>query len=139
MRNLTRHDPKITTDYRSYATSSCFGRINYHYIDRYLLEFNGRYDGSSRFPKNNRWGFFPSVSMGYVISEEPFMKNLFDDNVPYLKLRASYGDLGNQSVGNFAYIQTLATGNSSYLIDVKQPTVMTGCVLSLEVDYVIFT
>src|SRR5690625_65644 len=132
--NLTSGDPRITAGYSAYATRSLFGRINYHYMDRYLLEFNGRYDGSSRFPKNNRWGFFPSVSMGYVISEEPFMKNLFDDNVPYLKLRASYGDLGNQSVGNFAYIQTLATGNSSYLIDGKQPTVITGGAPSLEVD-----
>src|SRR5690625_6576304 len=72
--------------------------------------------------------------MWYVISDEPFMKNLFDDQVPYLKLRASYGDLGNQSVGNFAYIQTFATGNSSYLIDGKQPSVITGGAPCMVVD-----
>src|SRR5690625_7868550 len=73
--NLTSGDPRITAGYSAFATRSLFGRINYHFKDRYLFEFNGRYDGSSRFPKNNRWGFFPSVSMGYVISEETFIKD----------------------------------------------------------------
>src|SRR5690625_6130817 len=103
--NLTSGDPRITAGYSAYATRSLFGRINYHYMDRYLLEFNGRYDGSSRFLKNNRWGFFLSVSIGYLIREVPFMKNLTDDNVSYPKLTASYADFVIQSVWQYAYIR----------------------------------
>lgn len=132
--NLTSGEPTIDAGYSSYATRSVFGRLNYHYQDRYLLELNGRYDGSSRFPKDGRWGFFPSVSLGYVISEEPFIKNLFSGAEPFVKIRASYGDLGNQEVGNFAYIQTLGTGNSTYIIDGTQPTVITGGAPSLQID-----
>ncbi len=77
------------------ALNSLFGRIMYNYKNKYLVQANMRYDGSSRFAKGNRWGFFPSVSAGWVISEEPFFKN----NVPtvsFLKLRAAYGVLGNE-------------------------------------------
>src|SRR5690625_5638336 len=81
--NLTSGDPRITAGYSAFATRSLFGRINYHFKDRYLFEFNGRYDGSSRFPKNNRWGVFPSVFMGYVISDQSFIKVLFYYQFPY--------------------------------------------------------
>ena len=81
---------------------SWVGRINYSYKDRYLLETVFRADASSKFPKDSRWGFFPSVSMGWVLSQEQFMKSLeFVDN---LKLRASYGQSGNDAVGNYQYL-----------------------------------
>lgn len=87
-----------------YALRSVFGRINYSYDNRYLFEANVRYDGTSRFPKNNRFGTFPSFSAAWRISEESFMKNLtFIDN---LKIRASWGKLGNQEIGNYAFLNT---------------------------------
>jgi TonB-linked SusC/RagA family outer membrane protein len=79
-----------------YALLSFFGRINYAWKDRYLLEVNLRYDGSSRFAKGNRWGFFPSASLGWNITREQFMMPIADV-VSNLKLRASYGLLGNQA------------------------------------------
>jgi len=87
------------------ALRGAFTRLNYIYDNRYLFEFSGRYDGTSRFPKNNRFGFFPSASVGWRISEEYFMEDLsFLSN---LKLRLSYGSLGNQSVGYYPYIATM--------------------------------
>lgn len=80
-----------------YALRSVFGRVNYAFDDRYLLEANLRYDGTSRFPKNNRFGAFPSFSIGWRISEEDFFKAKWVDN---LKLRASWGLLGNQETVN---------------------------------------
>ena len=85
-----------------WALLSVFGRINYDYRDKYLLEFTGRYDGSSRFAKNNRFAFFPSVSLGWRVLSEPFMESLrgtFND----LKIRASWGTLGNQNIGSTFY------------------------------------
>ena len=89
----------LTNDgYRyQWALQSYFGRINYNYKERYLLEANIRIDGSSRFRKENRWGYFPSVSGAWRISEEAFMKDA-KDVVSQLKLRASYGTLGNQNI-----------------------------------------
>ncbi|MEN7548004.1 TonB-dependent receptor [Rapidithrix thailandica] len=85
----------------TWGLESFFGRVNYSFADRYLLEVNIRRDGSSRFAKGNRWGTFPSVSAAWRISEEAFMQSLtFIDN---LKLRASYGTLGNQDIGLFKY------------------------------------
>lgn len=89
---------------------SYFGRINYSFNDRYLLEVNGRYDGTSRFPSQGRWGFFPSVSGGWKISEENFLKDVkWVDN---LKLRASWGQLGNQNIGNYPYQNVLSLDQS---------------------------
>jgi len=94
-----------------------FYRLNYIFKDRYLLEANGRYDGTSRFPKEDRFGFFPSFSAGWSISGEPFMAGTrgFLDN---LKIRASYGTLGNQLLGNdyYPYIATLGIGTSPYMM-----------------------
>ena len=96
-----------------YALVSFFGRVNYSFKDRYLLEGNLRYDGSSRFAKDNRWGLFPSVSAGWRISEEDFWKNskaadVFDN----LKLRLSYGVLGNQNIGTYPYQQVYDLGHN---------------------------
>ena len=89
-----------------YALLGFFGRANYDYKGRYLLEVSGRYDGTSRFARGHRWGFFPSVSAGWRISEEPFFKPL-KSTVNNLKLRASFGTLGNQNVSNYLYIRSI--------------------------------
>jgi len=92
-----------------WALMGGFYRLSYDFKSKYLLELNGRYDGSSRFPKEDRWGFFPSVAAGWIINNEDFFKI---QGVNLLKLRASYGSLGNQEVGNYAYTPTLS--KSSY-------------------------
>ena len=83
-----------------WATRGYFARINYDYMGRYLVELNGRYDGSSRFSKGNRWGFFPSVSLGWRISEESFMEKT-RNWLSNLKLRVSWGLLGNQAGADY--------------------------------------
>lgn len=80
-----------------WATRGAFGRLNYNYQEKYLVEVSGRYSGSSRFPKENRFGFFPSASVGYAISNEPFWEPI-QPYINYLKLRTSYGSLGNQNI-----------------------------------------
>ncbi|WP_235298258.1 SusC/RagA family TonB-linked outer membrane protein [Portibacter marinus] len=94
-----------------------FYRLNYIYDDRYLFEFNGRYDGTSRFPKEDRFGFFPSFSAGWRISEESFMDGT-DAWLDNLKVRASYGSLGNQLLGNnfYPYIPSLNSGTSNFVL-----------------------
>ncbi len=78
---------------------SFFGRLNYSYDDRYLLQANLRYDGSSRFGDGNRWGIFPSVSAGWNLTNEAFMENIVDNTIiSNIKLRASWGQLGNQEI-----------------------------------------
>src|SRR5690606_7837002 len=84
-----------------YAVLGYFGRINYDYKDRYLLEVNGRFDGSSSFQSGSRFGFFPSVSAGWNVSEEPFMDEL-RNVIPQFKFRGSFGEIGNQVVLNSA-------------------------------------
>ena len=105
----------------SWAMMSWYARLNYNYKQRYLLEINGRYDGSSRFTPDNRWGFFPSVSAGWVISQENFMEKA-NDIVDILKLRVSYGLLGNQNIGNYPYASTINPGYGYYLGDNKELT-----------------
>ena len=99
-----------------YALLGAFYRLNYSYKGgRYLFETSGRYDGSSRFRSRHRFGFFPSASVGWRISEEPFFGNL-KKNIDNVKLRLSYGSLGNQQVGYYDYIQTINTnGTMNYI------------------------
>lgn len=104
-----------SADFNEWAVRGIFGRINYIFNDRYIVEVNGRYDGTSRFPEDNRWGFFPSVSAAWLVSEEAFMEPL-RNTLSTLKLRASYGSLGNQSVGSFDYILNLPSGTTGNLI-----------------------
>ena len=89
------------------AYRSAFGRLMYSYANRYLLQANFRADGSSRFAKGNRWGYFPSFSAGWVISEEPFFNN--QGFLNFLKLRASWGKLGNERIGSEFPYQALLT------------------------------
>jgi len=97
------------------ALRGVFYRLNYIFKDKYLFETNGRYDGTSRFPEDDRFGFFPSVSVGWRISEEPFLSatSPWLDN---LKLRASYGELGNQLLNDYyPYIASMGSGMSPYM------------------------
>ncbi len=102
-----------------WVVQSFFGRVNYNYKERYLLEANLRIDGSSRFIKNNRWGYFPSVSAAWRLSEESWMEGA-KDVLDALKIRASYGTLGSQNLAGssdaasyYPFSQNLATGNIS--------------------------
>ena len=93
------------------------GRLNYSFAQRYLIEGQFRYDGSSKFAKGHRWGFFPSVSLGWVVSEEPWFKNIeFLKGIDRLKLRASYGEMGDDSGANYdwvaGYTYPSTSGNS---------------------------
>ena len=91
--------------------ASYFGRLNYGFMDKYLVEVNFRYDGSSRFPGKSRWGLFPSFSAAWRISEEQFFKQ----SVPWMnnfKLRASWGELGNQSIGDYPYQDLIYLGQN---------------------------
>ncbi|SDM70326.1 SusC/RagA family TonB-linked outer membrane protein [Siphonobacter aquaeclarae] len=93
-----------------WALQSFFGRINYDYKQKYLFEANARYDGSSRFVKGQRYGFFPSFSAGWRVSQENFMQPL-SGVVNELKLRASWGQLGNQNIGTYPFISSLNFGS----------------------------
>ena len=108
---------KITSDWQAYQFGGAFFRLNYAFDNRYLLEVNGRYDGSSRFPSNERWAFFPSASVGWRISEEPWF-NVESKYVSNAKLRFSWGSLGNAAgLSNYQYKQTLGISTSSYILN----------------------
>lgn len=102
----------------SWATRSGFFRVNYTYADRYLLELNGRYDLSSKFPKNDRAVFNPSFSVGWKLSEESWFKNPTNGFFDELKIRGSYGSLANQALDNgwHSYLSTYGTGTMSYIM-----------------------
>lgn len=108
----------ITGDYYRWRTVGAFARINYAYADRYLIEVNGRYDGSSKFPQRQRWAFFPSVSVGWRLTEEPWFK-VSKDAVSNIKFRASFGALGNSNVGNYAYDETFSFDNGRIINGAK--------------------
>ncbi len=89
---------------------SYFGRLNYNFSEKYLIEANFRYDGSSRFAEGKRWGFFPSFSAAWRLSEENLLKD--SKLLNNLKLRASYGKLGNQSISLFSYVDAISLGQN---------------------------
>ncbi|MDL2208214.1 TonB-dependent receptor [Parabacteroides sp. OttesenSCG-928-O15] len=97
------------------ALVSAFGRLNYVYDDKYLFEANFRYDGSSKFARGNRFGLFPSFSVGWRLSEEAFFENL-KAHIPNLKLRASWGKLGNQQISDYQYLSTFGS-SGAYLFN----------------------
>lgn len=103
---------QITSNYSesAYTFMSYLTRLNYDYKGKYLLSLTARRDGSSRFGKNNQWGFFPAVSLGYILSEEPFFKPL-KSTVNFFKLRASLGLSGNAEIGNYLFASTYAQSN----------------------------
>lgn len=93
------------------ALLSFFGRVNYSYGNKYMASATVRYDGSSRFGSNNRYATFPSVSVGWIISEENFLKDKLGP-VSFVKLRASWGQNGNENIGNFRYLASIANNNN---------------------------
>lgn len=100
-------DATITSYTGDRSTAGYFGRINYDYKGIYLLELNGRYDGSSRFPAGDKWAFFPSMSLGYRFTEEGYWKNLHNV-ISNGKLRFSYGEIGNEAIGDNMFISTIS-------------------------------
>jgi TonB-linked SusC/RagA family outer membrane protein len=103
------------------ALASFFGRVNYNYKETYMASAILRADGSSNFARGHRWGYFPSFSAGWVITNEKFMESARDGGLDFFKLRASWGQNGNQSVSNFQYLATIAMDqrNAYYFGDDK--------------------
>lgn len=122
----------------SWATRSGFFRVNYNFADRYLLEVNGRYDLSSKFPKDDRSVFSPSFSLGWKLSEESWFKQATNGFFDELKIRASYGSLANQALDNgwYAYLSNYGTGTLGYIMGGKQPQyVLPGGLVSNTVTW----
>lgn len=99
-------------DIQEWSMMSYIGRINYNYKNKYIISAAMRADGSSRFGADNRWGTFPSISGGWIASEEDFMKEI--KTISLLKLRASYGIVGNNNIGNYTQYASVSSGNSGY-------------------------
>lgn len=121
----TTGDQKVEGGRAHYALRGAFFRLNYDFKGKYLFEVNGRYDGTSRFPKDDRFGFFPSFSAGWRISEESFMD--FTSNwMSNLKFRASYGELGNQiytednEQNYYPYVPSLGSSTADYTLGMGQ-------------------
>ena len=107
--------PVVGADnYIEYANRGVFGRLNYDYKSKYLFQINGRYDGSSKFPDGHRWGFFPSVSAGWRITEEGFMQ-FIKPVVNELKLRGSLGTVGNQNITDYQFYGGMTSYNPNWL------------------------
>ena len=120
------------------ARRSFFGRLGYDWKSRYMIQAIIRFDGSENFPKGNRWGVFPGVSVGWRISEEPFVK----DNLPWLsnlKLRASYGEQGNDQIDPFQYLTTYEytaeTGYSMKINDKEVSFIIPGTIPNPKVTW----
>ena len=121
--NTTSSDPSVSGGYYDWTTAGFFGRLNYDYMGRYLFEANLRYDGSSRFLKDNRWNWFPSFSAGWNIAQEPFWEDL-QGTVNTLKIRASWGELGNQNTDSwYPFYPTIgySTQGGTWLVNGSKP------------------
>ncbi|MFA6812484.1 MAG: TonB-dependent receptor [Bacteroidaceae bacterium] len=105
--------------------ASFFGRMNWDYQGRYMATAVLRADGSSKFAEGHRWGYFPSISAGWIMSEEPFM-NGTKSWMDFLKLRASWGQNGNQSIPSFQYLSTISFSGANYTFGTDKSTVSTG-------------
>lgn len=123
--DTTTSNPKLSGAYQNWSTMGVFGRLNYDYDGRYLLEANIRYDGSSRFTRDRRWNWFPSFSAGWNIAREAF----WEDLIPVcntLKLRASWGKLGNQNTDNwypFYPTITVTPNGGGWLVNGSKPNI----------------
>jgi len=105
----------------SYGLIGFFGRVNYSFLKRYIVEVAARYDGSSKFPTSQQWGFFPSVSLGWRLSEEPFM-DWSDSWLDNFKIRANVGSLGNSNISAYRFIELMSVNKSSVLFDGAFPS-----------------
>ncbi|HCX24127.1 MAG TPA: SusC/RagA family TonB-linked outer membrane protein [Cytophagales bacterium] len=103
---------------------SYFARVNYNFNEKYLLNATFRADGSSRFAEGNQWGYFPSVSAGWVATEEGFLKS--NNVIRFLKVRASWGQVDNQNVGAYQYLAPIATMNTNYVFGVEEGALTPG-------------
>ena len=111
---LATGDQTVDGSHSEWGTAGWFGRINYDWNGIWLLELNGRYDGSSKFPASDRWAFFPSGSMGYRFSEEGYfapLKSVISNG----KLRGSFGEIGNQAIGSNMFISTISGSTVNWL------------------------
>ncbi|QTD37294.1 TonB-dependent receptor [Polaribacter batillariae] len=121
---LATGDRDVEEEIWDWATRSGFGRFLYDYKGKYLLELNGRYDGTSRFSKNDRFGFFPSVSIAWNIAKEDFFKDIAGEYISSLKPRFSYGSLGNQDVDSYAYLASMSSRETTTIIGGNQQTTL---------------
>lgn len=124
--NTTTGDkPTVYGGYGHNGVAGFFGRVNWNYKDRYMFEANGRYDGSSRFIGDKRWGFFPSFSAGWNVARESFFENVADRiQMNSLKLRASWGQLGNTNTNDawYPFYQTMPQGlNYAWIVNGSLP------------------
>ena len=115
----TGEQKTITNTFREYAVRGAFYRVNYDYGGRYLLEANGRYDGSSKFPKSGRFGFFPSFSAGWNVARESFMENV--DLIGELKPRVSWGKIGNQAISPYQFTPTMSSTQVNWIVNGDRP------------------
>lgn len=120
--NLATGDQFAGNSRGHWATRGYFGRLNYAFKNKILLEVNGRYDGSSYFPVNDKWGFFPSASAGYVLTEEEFMDAL-KPVLTSFKIRGSWGSIGNQALGsninsnsNYRFLSLMPSTSSGWIV-----------------------
>ena len=114
--HLTGSDYDYSHSHPHNGSVGVFGRINYDYKGIYLLEFSARGDASSKFPSHSQWAFFPSGSVGYRLSEEPYFQEA-KNYVSNLKVRASYGTIGNQEIGSYMFLETMDKGQVGWLGD----------------------
>lgn len=114
--HLTGSDYDYSHSHPHNGSVGIFGRINYDYKGIYLLEFSARGDASSKFPSHSQWAFFPSGSVGYRLSEEPYFQEA-KNYVSNLKVRASYGTIGNQEIGSYMFLETMDKGQVGWLGD----------------------
>ena len=112
--HLTGSDYDYSHSHPHNGSVGIFGRINYDYKGIYLLEFSARGDASSKFPSHSQWAFFPSGSVGYRMSEEPYFQAA-KEHVSNLKVRASYGTIGNQEIGSYMFLETMDKGQVNWL------------------------
>jgi TonB-linked SusC/RagA family outer membrane protein len=127
--NLATGAATVSNSRAQLALQGVFGRVNYIFDNRYIVEFNGRYDGSSRFPADDRYGFFPSASAGWLVVNEKFFADIANTlKVSNLKVRASYGSLGNQTMVDgsdnpiyYPYIPYMTSGKTSQILDGALP------------------
>jgi TonB-linked SusC/RagA family outer membrane protein len=127
--NLATGEASVSNTREELALQGVFGRLNYIFDNRYILEFNGRFDGSSRFPAGDRYGFFPSASAGWLVVNEKFFAPVAQKlKISNLKIRASYGLLGNQNILDssnnpvyYPYIPYMSSGKTAQILDGSRP------------------
>jgi len=120
-------NPMMSEKKGDWSNLGIFGRVNYNFADRYMLEVNLRGDGASRFPAHQRWGTFPSVSAGWNIAQEPFFKPLYERGYEMIKIRGSWGVLGNQNTSSFyPYFQYMTSAMGGVVLGGSQATILPG-------------